>query len=267
MEKPGKQKSRPPARATKGEARGAGPRLKSVAGGARASPIIHEDVYERLRHAIIAGQLEPGRALSVRGLAAEFGVSAMPAREAIRRLVALGALELTQTRRVAVAHMTPEKFDELAIARCALEPALAGLALRKTASDARAREALVSKLKTIDAALDEAIARGDIADYGRRNSEFHFALYEAAEAPVLLGLVESLWLQIGPFMRIVIGRLGTSSLVDHHREAIAALAAGEEAKLEEAVRRDLMQGMSRIAREVSGDAPELTRAERKRARR
>ena len=243
-----------------------GTRLKSVEGG-RGAPVIHEEVYERLRRAIIAGQFEPGKSLSVRGLASEFGVSAMPAREAIRRLAALGALEVTETRRVMVAHMTPERFDELTIARRTLEPEIAALAARKLAKDAKTRDALIAKLKTIDAALDEAIARGDIADYGRRNSEFHFALYAAAKAPVLLSLVESLWLQTGPFMRIVIGRLGTTSLVDQHKEAIAALATGDADKLADAVRNDILQGMSSIAREISGDPVELTRNENKRARR
>ena len=208
-------------RAGKSGERGA--RLKSVEGG-RGAPVIHEEVYERLRRAIIAGQFEPGKSLSVRGLAAEFGVSAMPAREAIRRLAALGALEVTETRRVMVAHMTPERFDELTIARRTLEPEIAALAARKLAKDAKTRDALIAKLKTIDAALDEAIARGDIADYGRRNSEFHFALYAAAKAPVLLSLVESLWLQTGPFMRIVIGRLGTTSLVTYDTLGAVILA-------------------------------------------
>lgn len=267
MENRSKVRKAPPPRPAKSGARETSSPFDSIDGGARTAPIIHEEVYERLRRAIIAGQLEPGRSLSVRGLASEFGVSAMPAREAIRRLVALGALELTQTRRVSVAQMTPEKFDELSIARCALEPPLAALVLRKKAKDARGLDALAAKLKTIDAALDDAISRGDVADYGRSNSDFHFALYEAAEAPVLLGLVESLWLQIGPFMRVVIGRLGTSSLVDHHKEAIEALEAGDAGRLEEAIRLDLEQGMSSIARAVSDDAQESTRSERKRARR
>ena len=51
----------------------------------KRAPVVHEEVYARLRRAIIDGQLEPGRALSVRTLAAQFSVSAMPAREAIRR--------------------------------------------------------------------------------------------------------------------------------------------------------------------------------------
>ena len=56
----------------------------------RRAEAVHETVYAQLREALIAGHLEPGRSLSVRSLAAEFGVSAMPAREAIRQLAAQG---------------------------------------------------------------------------------------------------------------------------------------------------------------------------------
>lgn len=229
----------------------AAPDKSSQDNSASRPAAVHEEVYQRLRRAIISGQLEPGRALSVRGLAAEFGVSAMPAREAIRQLAAQGALEITPTRRVAVARMTKEKLDELCDARLALEPSLAGRAVNAPPA---AREALAAKLTDIDEALDQAIGRGDSADYAKYNSEFHFTLYEAAEAPVYLGLVESLWLQTGPFMRVVIGRLGTSSLDDDkHKEIVAALRAGDAAKLEVAVREDIMQGMSNIVRGYSPD--------------
>ncbi|WP_207764778.1 GntR family transcriptional regulator [Hyphococcus luteus] len=225
---------------------------KGDAGGRGAA--VHEAVYERLRRAIMSGQLEPGRALSVRSLAAEFGVSAMPAREAIRQLAALGALEFTPTRRVAVAHMTPRKLSELCDARLALEPALAARALTALGDDEGAREKLAAKLLSIDETLDRAIEQGDSAAYARLNSEFHFALYEAARAPVYLGLVESLWLQTGPFMRVVIGRLGTAALEDdQHKEVVEALRAGDRAKLETAIRDDIKQGMTNIARGYSSN--------------
>jgi DNA-binding GntR family transcriptional regulator len=217
------------------------------AGGKRPrAPIVHEEVFERLRRAIIAGQLEPGRALSVRGLATQFGVSAMPAREAIRRLVALNALELTPTRRVTVAQMTATKIDEITEARIALEPALAARALAAVAGNARECDKLVADLSAIDDELDVAIQQGDAEAYGQLNSDFHFALYHAACAPVLLGLVESLWLQVGPFMRVVVGRLGTSALVDQHKEAIEALQAGDVKKIKSAIRLDILEGMKKI---------------------
>ncbi|WP_411820112.1 GntR family transcriptional regulator [Hyphococcus formosus] len=220
---------------------------KTQAGDSRPK-IVHEEVYGKLRRAIIAGQLEPGRTLSVRGLAAEFGVSTMPAREAIRQLVALGALELTETRRVSVARMNKAKLEEISEARLALEPALAARVLKHLKGRSAAREKLALRLTRIDEQLDRAIERGDSAAYARYNSEFHFKLYEAAKSPVYLGLVESLWLQIGPFMRVVIGRLGTSSLVDQHKEAISALRADDAPKMAKAIRNDIGEGMSNIAR-------------------
>ncbi len=216
-----------------------------------SNPTVHEEVYRQLRQSIVSGQLEPGRALTVRGLAAEYGVSAMPAREAIKRLVGIGALEQTPTRRIMVAQMTADKIVELTIARKVLEPALAVLALRKIGSDSVKLNALVEALSEIDAKLDSAIVSGNVAEYGKYNSEFHFALYEAASAPVMLGLVESLWLQIGPFMRIVLGRQGTASFVDQHKEVTTALAERDTAKLEEAVRDDIMDGMAQIERHLA----------------
>ena len=217
----------------------------TVPGNAARPRVVHEEVYQRLRRAIIAGQLEPGRSVSVRGLAAEFGVSAMPAREAIRQLAALGALELTATRRVTVARMTQTKLREIFDARLALEPDLAVRAL-DNAKGKTGRDKLAAKLASIDASLDKAINRGDSAAYAKLNSDFHFTLYEAARSPVYLGLVESLWLQVGPFMRVVIGRLGTSTLIDQHQEAVRALRDGDAAKLQSAIREDITERMTNI---------------------
>lgn len=222
-------------------------RAKAGPAARKRAPVVHEEVYSRLKRAIIEGQLEPGRSLSVRTLGAQFSVSAMPAREAIRRLVALGALELTPTRRITVARMTPSKIEELTEARIPLETRLAERALERIWANAKARTALIAKLSRIDARLDDAIARGDVGAYSKANSEFHFALYDAADAPVLLGVVEGLWLQIGPFMRVVVTRLGTKELVDQHKEAIDALEAGDAKRLERAVRLDILEGMKNIS--------------------
>jgi len=219
-------------------------------GAVKRAPVVHEEVYARLRRAIIDGQLEPGRALSVRSLAAQFSVSAMPAREAIRRLVALGALEMTETRRIMISRMTPEKVDELTEARTLLEPRLAARAFNMTQGRARARKALISRMTAIDKRLDAAIADGNVGSYSKLNSEFHFTLYEAAKAPILLSAVESLWLQTGPFMRIVISKLGMPNFVDMHKEAIEALKSDDAAEFEKAIRLDIIEGMQRIGNAV-----------------
>lgn len=60
----------------------------------------HDRVYRSLRSQIMCGEIAPGQALTLRGLAKSFGVSMTPAREAIRRLVAEGALSLSASGRV-----------------------------------------------------------------------------------------------------------------------------------------------------------------------
>ncbi|MEM8935168.1 MAG: GntR family transcriptional regulator [Pseudomonadota bacterium] len=209
--------------------------------------VMHEHVYNRLRDALITGRLTPGRALSVRGIAAEFDVSAMPAREAIRQLAAVGALEFTDTRRVSIAKMTAEKLEEIKTARLLLEPILAERSLISVAGKQREKRRLLRSLEKHDAALDAAIRRGDVSQYTQYNSAFHFELYRASGSAVLIDLVESLWLRFGPFMRVVIGRLGTSCLIDdRHKDIMEAIEAEDAKALKKAVRDDLLHGMNNI---------------------
>lgn len=203
--------------------------------------IAYEETYESLYHSIISGHFEPGKVLTLRGLAKEMGCSAMPVRESVRRLVALGALEMQSTRRISVARMTEDRFQEILTARLLLEPEISASAL------AKANKALIRDLERADGELEEAIKKGDPDMYSQKNWEFHFTLYRAAECPILLRLIESIWLQFGPFMRLVTGRLGTTYQVDQHHKAIEALKNKDETALREAIRLDIKDGMERIA--------------------
>ena len=79
----------------------------------------------RLRARVMHGQVAPGAALTLRGIAAEFGVSMTPAREAVRRLVAEGALKLSASGRVSTPELASERIEELAALRALIEPELA----------------------------------------------------------------------------------------------------------------------------------------------
>ena len=202
--------------------------------------IAHEETYETLYYAIITGRFEPGKVVTLRGLAEQLGCSPMPVREAVRRLVALSALEMRSTRRISVAPMTEERFEEIWSARVLLEPEIAARAL------VHSNKALIRKLQKIDGELAKAIDRGDRDIYSLKNWEFHFTLYRASACPIILRLIESVWLQFGPFMRLVTSRLGTSYVVDQHQKAIEALENKDEAALREAIRLDIQDGMERI---------------------
>ena len=197
----------------------------------------HERVYRALRQRIMHGELPPGHALTLRGVARQFDVSMTPAREAVRRLAAEGALTLTASGRVATPALNNERIEELAAIRALLEPELASRALP------RAHLALIDRLQALNRRLAEVIARADAIGYIRTNLEFHRTLYLRAQAPAMLAIVETVWLQLGPTMRKLYGRLQRTEVPRQHRAIVAALRAGDEPGLRLAVRTDVTQGL------------------------
>ncbi len=217
--------------------------LPAVTAMTRADPIgsedvpQHERVYRILRHRILTGGFLPGKSVTLRGIAQQLDVSPMPVREAVRRLIAERALDMHDNRRVSVPAMTAAKFNQIVFARRALEPELAARALPHCGP------AAIADLESLDASIDQCMQNGDTEGYLRFNQQFHFTIYRLAEADMLLSLVESTWLQFGPFMRMVYGRFGTANLIDQHVLAIAAVRAQDEAALRKAISEDIMQGM------------------------
>jgi len=201
----------------------------------------HERLYRALRQQVMHGELDPGQSLTLRGLGKQFGVSMTPAREAVRRLVAEGALTLSSSGRISTPELTPERIEELAAIRALLEPEMAARALP------RAHFALIERLSAINALNGEAAVRGDAVTYVRTNLEFHRTLYLRAQTPAMLAMCETVWLQLGPTMRAVYARVKRREPPHHHRMILAALKAGDEPGLRLAVRTDVTQGLRHLA--------------------
>lgn len=197
----------------------------------------HERVYRALRTRIMHGEIGPGEALTLRGIGATYAVSMTPAREAVRRLVAEGALSLSSSGRVSTPALSNERIEELATLRALLEPELASRALP------RAHFALIERLETINQGVNQVIARHDATGYIRLNLEFHRTLYLRAQAPAMLAMTETVWLQLGPTMRALYGRLNRTEPPYHHKLILAALKAGDDPGLRLAVRTDATQGL------------------------
>ncbi len=183
------------------------------------------------------GVLPPGEALTLRGIGKRFDVSMTPAREALRRLVAEGALSLSASGRVSTPELSSERIEELASLRALLEPELASRALP------RAHMALIERLQTINGTIAEFVAKGDAIGFIRTNLEFHRTLYLRAQAPAMLAMAETVWLQLGPTMRALYGRMQRRGIPQNHRLIVAALRAGDEPGLRLAVRTDVTQGL------------------------
>jgi DNA-binding GntR family transcriptional regulator len=204
-------------------------------------PNAHDRVYRGLRSRIMHGDIAPGHALTLRGIGKEYGVSMTPARESVRRLVAEGALTLSSSGRVSTPELSNERIEELAALRSLIEVELASRALP------RAHMALIERLQTINAAVGDAAMRQDAVAYIRTNLEFHRTLYLRAQAPAMLAMAETVWLQMGPTMRALYVRLKRKDPPHYHRLIIAALKAGDEPGLRLAVRSDVTQGLKMLA--------------------
>ncbi len=202
-----------------------------------AVPAAHDRVYRTLRTRIMYGEIAPGQALTLRGIGRDFGVSMTPAREAARRLVAEGALFLSNSGRVSTPELSNERIEELAVLRALLEVELASRALP------RAHIALIERLQAINASVGDAVQTRDAIGYIRTNLEFHRTLYLRAQAPAMLAMAETVWLQLGPTMRALYGRLRRTEPPHFHKLIIAALKAGDEPGLRLAVRSDVTQGL------------------------
>jgi len=187
------------------------------------------------------GELPPAHALTLRGIGREFDVSMTPAREAVQRLVAEGALFMSSSGRVATPELSNERIEELAALRALLEVELSSRALP------RAHMALIERLQTINGTIAEAIAHKDAVAYIRTNLEFHRTLYLRAQAPAMLAMCETVWLQLGPTMRALYGRLQRTELPHFHRAIVAALRAGDEPGLRLALRSDVTAGLKLLA--------------------
>ncbi|MFZ1725866.1 MAG: FCD domain-containing protein, partial [Albidovulum sp.] len=141
---------------------------------------------------------------------------------------------------VSTPELSHERIEELAALRALIETELASRALP------RAHFALIERMQVINMANAEAAAKQDAVGYIRTNLEFHRTLYLRAQAPAMLAVAETVWLQLGPTMRALYARLHRSNPPQHHRMIIAALKAGDEPALRLAVRTDVTQGLRHL---------------------
>ncbi len=224
------------------------PELTIGAEQAAADQTMHERAYQAVRHALIVGRLAPGKGISLRAMADVIGVGIMPVRAAIYRLSAENAVAVHDNRRVSIPEMTVERFDELMQARLLLEPACAARAL------ASIDDACLARIRRHDDQMNSSYETGDAELYMSANYAFHFEIYRAGNPQVLAHLLESVWMQFGPFMRKVYGMVGTAQLSDKHEMAINAISRHDAASLKVAIEADILDGMDLLGKSIFAQA-------------
>ena len=153
---------------------------------------LQKRVYDQLRAAFLESRFMPGQTLTLRALADMTGTSVQPIREALQRLCAEGALLWLPNTAFRVPEVDPVRYRELWEIRKLLE----GHATRLAA--VRVQPAEIAQLRRVNDEMRAAARRGDAETTLKLNRDFHFTVYRAAQSPVLVNLIEMIWMQVSP---------------------------------------------------------------------
>lgn len=189
------------------------------------TPIEREPLWDlahaQLQEALLAGRFEPGAILTLRSLAENFGTSITPVRDAVTRLVAQGVLQHGPRNSAIVPSLTASELKHLTVVRCALE----GRAAREAAL--QRDEAKLQQLETRLATMHALIADRKLESYLAHHRKFHFEIYAMSRNPLLVDMIENMWLRSGPALSFVIPEYVLSLKgSDHHTAALKALSDG-----------------------------------------
>jgi DNA-binding GntR family transcriptional regulator len=148
---------------------------------------LSDRVYQVLRDAIIDGRFEAGQWLRQEALAQELGVSQMPIREALKRLVAEGLAERIPYRGVQVVEFAPRDIADMCTVRLILE----SLAVRFAATQVTAEQIAQLKENLREAAT--CTRHEEMARRRQLNDEFHLNICHASEHRYLIRQLDALW--------------------------------------------------------------------------
>jgi len=195
---------------------------------------LQDQTYDTLRQWLTIGRFVPGERIKIRHVAAELGVGEMPVRSALQRLAAESALVNVPNCGVTVPHLSKKQFDDVLRVRLILEGQAAELGVpHLTAHD-------LDTLEKLNAQMAQALRCADAKSYLDANEAFHLILYRAAGSPLLLELIETVWLQVGPISNLLFGEaLFADTLNDAHDDLLTAARARDAAGVRRAIERDL----------------------------
>ncbi len=184
---------------------------------------LRERVYEALLQLITTRALRPGQHLVESELAQHLGVSRQPVREALQRLNTDGWVDLRPAQGAFVHEPTEDEADQLLTVRTLLEAEAARLAAVN--ADAPG----VAELEELCRRGEEAVGGEQVDAVVEANAAFHARVMRLAGNPVLAELASQVDRRVRWYYTPVARQRGAQSWIEH-RELIAAIADGDEAR-------------------------------------
>jgi DNA-binding GntR family transcriptional regulator len=201
-------------------------------------------VYELLKQALIEARFEPGEVVSIRALAASFGTSTMPVREAASRLITERALEALPNRGLRVPTLSKAEALDILRVRAVLEGTAAGLAAKEITA------AEIQELERYEQELELAVKKKRVPESVQLNLKFHLGVCRASRSETLVSLIEALYLRAAPRVyrttRLIPGDAAHQSqyVRTRHAAILDALRRADSKGAQQAIEADIIDVMN-----------------------
>jgi len=184
--------------------------------------LLSDRIRNALTDAISSGELAPGTMLDEQQLAARYGASRTPVREALRQLATSGMVEVRPRRGVIVRHVTSDEVMDMFETMAELEATCVRLATYRITPLER------SRLLRIHEASEAAVETGDVDAYDALNREFHEAIYRAAHNDFLAEQTMAVRTRLNAFRRMQLRQARRLSVSRAEHDAVMhAIAQGD----------------------------------------
>lgn len=204
---------------------------------------INEAVYRRLRDHLMRGDYAAGEVLGIQELANAFGTSAMPVREALRRLATQRAVEPMKSRSMQVPMISRERLEDIRRARVLIEGTVTAWAVEHITADE------LDTLRGLASQIGQSLSRADSIREGlEHNQRFHFFIYKTARSDSMLATIESLWLQSGPYLRATRQLMHSEErpISEFHAAIVDAIARGDAQAAQQAMANDVCWAFDKL---------------------
>ncbi|MDR7127270.1 GntR family transcriptional regulator [Pseudotabrizicola sp. 4114] len=191
---------------------------------------ITDKVYEAIRRDLMECRWPAGQTLKIRSLAAEFGVSPMPVRMALKRLGEEGALLVEEQRSARVPTLSAERYSEFHEIAVMLEARALTRACARISQ--KQIDALIARADQYQADLNA----GHVTGYAQRFNSILMEIYRLGGSTALVQMIEHVWVNVAPPANAIFEiPLFATRIHAHLKEVLQAVKKGDKKAAESAL--------------------------------
>ena len=212
-----------------------------------------DQVAERVRQQVFAGELRPGQRIVIRELAEALGVSRTPVREALHALASQGLVTIEPRVGVTVREVDTSESDDTYRLRLSIEPIAVELAM--TRAPTTERHAVLGMANQ----LDEQLALGEVASFESTLERIHRTVFELSASQVLVDAYDIITPRLRLLRGLNVAQSGRMDIsADQHRAFASAFVSDDVAEAQRLIIENLAGAREVMARFLAAQAAEAT---------